>query len=335
MNLFKEKRNTQLETLNLIIKEAKKDKVLREGRATPSYRKEYLAEAHKAVNTYYAYALLEREMRLLSEAASLVAQEDATITFLLKNLAASQAGNEIGQYVHDNFDDMIRAVEDLHRNAGEQERGVVGTPARGAGYGGGLSMGTAGIVRELFGKPPSGGSGSASPIGRPPSGKSGGKPPPVPGSDKKSSSTYGDYMSSTEKGLEKQQNIAGANDQAMATLEKKLPMAAQFLQTYIKVFTDPGMVQKLTQPSKKGFFGGSSKESILKSAFGKFPGFNVALFARDLEDEGAVQDLAQTAKDMQPDVAQIEPVSNLAGKLGQSIKNKLSGFFGSKKPVAA
>jgi hypothetical protein len=334
MTTLKEKRIREVETLRFILKEAQRDRVLREGRGGKKLQNEYLFEAQKAVNAYYAYALLERELRLLSEAVSLVDQGDATISFLLKNLAYSQSGNEIGQYVHDNFSDMISAVETLHKNAEEQERGPAGTPGRTGGYGGGMSMGTAGIVRELFGKPPSSGTKSVSPIGRPPSGKSGATPPPVP-ADAKKSPTLGNYMSSTEKGLEKQQNIAGDNERAMATLEKKLPMAAQFLQTYIKVFTDPAMVQKLTQPSKKGFFGGDSKESLLKSAFGKFPGFNVALFAKDLEDAGAVQDLAQTAKQMQPDVAKTEPVSNLAGKLGQSIKNKLSGFFGSKKPVAA
>jgi hypothetical protein len=150
MQFLKTKRLREVKTLKFILREAKKErKMLRENRAA---QREYLVEAQRAINAYYAYALLERELRLFSEAASLVASEDATITFLLKNLAHSESNNEIGHYINDQFSDLIDAVETLNRNVGDQETGTVGKPAKFGGYGGGVPMGTAGIVRELFGQ---------------------------------------------------------------------------------------------------------------------------------------------------------------------------------------
>lgn len=329
MQFLKNRRLREVKTLKFILREAKKEgKLLRENKTA---QREYFVEAQRAINAYYAYALLERELRLLSEATSLVASEDATITFLLKNLAHSESNNEIGHYINDQFSDLISAVETLNKNVSDQETGTVGKPAKFGGYGGGIPMGTAGIMKELFGSPP-GSSARAIPRSVASTGKA--SPPPVPAAAKKPSNTLGNYMSGHEKGLEKQQNIAGSNEKAMQTLETKLPKAAEFLQAVISFFTNQATLQKV-QSGKKGFFGGDSKVSAIKSAFGKFPGFNVALFAKDLEEPGVIQSIAQTAKLMQPDVAQLEPIQNLVkGKLGQSIKNKLSGFFGGKPSPA-
>lgn len=328
---LKKKRSSQINELKSLLQEAKKESVLKENKGNKAKAKDYLKEAQKYINEYWTSVLIERELRTyaLNEAASLVTPEDASVAFLLKNIADEHSNNEIGYFIQDQFGDMIKAVETLQSNVRDQEKGPAGAPGRSGGYGGGMSMGTAGIVREIFGKPPSSGTSSktVSPIGRPPSGKSGATPPSPTSSN--SPETFGKYMSGREKDLEKQQNLGQSNDAAMKTLEQKLPMATKFLKAFVDLFSNDEMAAKLSSPDKKGMFGGSAKEKILNGAFGSFPGLNVKILAKELDDGQTASSLQQTANKFYPEVHKLNDLeTQVKGKLSQSFGSRLKNMFG-------
>lgn len=322
------KRKNELKKINVILQEIKNYSFLSEGKLHEKRKAFYLNKINESIHKYYTYTLIERELNSvsrLSEALSLVSSEDASVAFLLKNLHNSTKNNEVGLYIENNFKDLIRAVENLQSNVKEQESGPVNQKqARFGGYGSKMPTGTAGLIKELFGSPSGPLRGPARYSGHPNIIDSDLEPFPSEEEPEK----FGKQMSSHDLGLERQRNISIDNEKSMEILEKKLPEAVEFLTTFVEFFSDEENIVKLSRPDKKGFFGGSSKEKLISSAFKRFPGFNSKILSRDLEDNSQLaHELGTLANQMYNDVHKLKDVkTHLRDKIITKIKDRLKGF---------
>lgn len=325
------KRKNELKRISHILNEANKDRFLKESATAEKRKVQYLSEVNKSINKFYTYALIQRELNAhassLNEAISLVDPKDASVAFLLKNVKAMHPHSVLGSFIEDNFEDLIKAVETLQHNVKVQEYGADSDVARTGGYGGGLPMGTAGIMKELFGGP--GGSGSSSRALPRRYGSAAASKGVAPQANK-ASDTWSSSMTPDAKAAEKQQNISMENEEAMKVLEDKLPKASEFLQAFVDLFTDEEKVRVLSAKDKKGFFGGSTIEKLLKVAFKAFPNFDVKEFGYEIEaDPGIVASLATTANQIFPDVHQIKTLKgHVKDKLTKSIGSRLKDMFG-------
>lgn len=324
---LKYKKQNELNKIKTILQEAKIDRMLITESSKLSKRKNAcISEINQSLKKIYSYSLIEREIKIarrLNEGLNYITDEDASVAFLLKNLRSETSTNEIGLYIDDNFNDLIKAVESL-RNVEDLSQ-TKSSPSRFGGYGGGGSFGTAGIVREVFGRPPESGRRGISRY----SGSSSLEFPKS--SSEKKGMTLGSFMSPDELEHERHQNVSRDVEDSMKIMEKKLPEAVEFLNAFVDLFSDEDNVEVLSRPEKKTFFGfgSSSKEKLVKSAFQRFQGFDVKHFLRDINDNPQlVTRLASVASEMYPDVHKLSELESVVtGKLTKSIGSHLKDMF--------
>jgi hypothetical protein len=320
-----QRKQNELNKIKVILQRAKKDSLfITESSDLRKIKKKILPKVNQSIKRYYALSLMEREfktLRSLKEGLNYLGDEEKkalTIVDALEKLQKVTKGTEIGNFIKNYFADLISSFDKLRNVEDFSAKPVDSKFARNrggtAGYGGGMSLGTAGIMREVFGSPPPpSASRRTARLPIPQGGTNRGVgPTPAPAQNKP-------MFKATPEDLEyeRQQNISQDLDRAMQTFEKKLPIAEKFISKIYELFTDEAKVKTLS--AKAGFFKSlvQNKKSILTNTFGEFAkldpeNLNLGILVNEFEENpNLALNIRRTVSSMEQLIGDIQSIKNI------------------------
>lgn len=326
-----QRKQNELNKIKVILQRAKKDSLfITESSDLRKIKKKILPKVNQSIKRYYALSLMEREfktLRSLKEGLNYLGDEEEkalSIVDALEKLQKVTSGTEIGNFIKNYFADLISSFDKLRDVEDFSAKPVNSQFARNrggtAGYGGGMSLGTAGIMREVFGSPPSTPRRTARlPIPQGGTNRGVGLTP-SPAKNKP-------MFKATPEDLEyeRQQNISQDLDRAMQTFQSKLPIAEKFISKIYEFFTN-----------EVGFFKSflQNKEKKLKDTFKEFAkldpeNLNLDFLVNDFkENPKLARTIQQTVKSIEPLIADLQSIKNITTqKIVPGIRDYLKNLW--------